>query len=52
MAGLDKYIGWVTDPGPEVEYLKTDFLYASSKFADAKAKALGLISSWDKILDV
>jgi tetratricopeptide (TPR) repeat protein len=41
---LDKYIA-NADAGPEVEYLKTDFLYASSKFADAKAKALGLISS-------
>jgi tetratricopeptide (TPR) repeat protein len=40
---LDKYIA-NADPGPETEYLKTDFLYASSKFEDAKTKALGLIS--------
>jgi len=41
---LDKYIA-NSDPGPDVEYLKTDFLYASSKFADAKTKAQGLITS-------
>jgi tetratricopeptide (TPR) repeat protein len=41
---LDKYVA-NADPGPEVEYLKTDFLYASGKFADAKTKAQGLISS-------
>jgi len=41
---LDKYIA-NTDPGPEVEYTKTDQLYNQAKFADAKAKALGLISS-------
>jgi tetratricopeptide (TPR) repeat protein len=41
---LDKYIA-NADPGPEVEYLKTDFLYASSKFAEAKDKALGLIKT-------
>jgi len=41
---LDKYIA-NTDQGPEVEYTKTDLLYSSSKFADAKAKALGLITS-------
>jgi tetratricopeptide (TPR) repeat protein len=41
---LDKYIA-NADPGPDVEYLKTDFLYATSKFNDAKTKALGLISS-------
>jgi tetratricopeptide (TPR) repeat protein len=41
---LDKYIA-NSDPGPEVEYLKTDFLYASSKFGDAKTKAQGLITS-------
>lgn len=41
---LDKFIA-NTDPGPDVEYTKTDLLYSSSKFADAKAKALGLISS-------
>lgn len=41
---LDKFIA-NTDQGPEVEYTKTDLLYSSSKFADAKTKALGLISS-------
>jgi tetratricopeptide (TPR) repeat protein len=35
-----------SDPGPESEYLKTDFLYASGKFAEAKDKALGLISQF------
>jgi cytochrome c-type biogenesis protein CcmH/NrfG len=39
-----------SDQGPEVEYLKTDFLYASGKFADAKNKATGLISQFgDKV---
>lgn len=41
---LDKYIA-NADSGPEVEYLKTDFLYASSKFTEAKAKAQALIAS-------
>jgi len=41
---LDSYIA-NSDPGPEVEYLKTDFLYASGKFQDAKAKAQGMITS-------
>lgn len=41
---LDKYVA-NADPGPEVEYLKTDFLYASGKFPDAKTKAQGLITS-------
>jgi len=41
---LDKYIA-NSDPGPDVEYLKTDYLYQTGKFADAKTKALGLISS-------
>jgi tetratricopeptide (TPR) repeat protein len=40
---LDKYLANI-DPGPEGEYTKTDFLYASRKFAEAKDKALGLIS--------
>jgi tetratricopeptide (TPR) repeat protein len=35
-----------SDPGPESEYLKTDFLYASGKFAEAKDKALGLITQF------
>jgi tetratricopeptide (TPR) repeat protein len=33
-----------TDQGPEAEYLKTDFMFATGKFADAKTKALSLIS--------
>ena len=38
------------DPGPEVEYLRTDFLVATGKFAEAKTKAQGLISSMgDKV---
>lgn len=41
---LDSYIA-NSDPGPEVEYLKTDFLYASGKFQDAKTKAQGMITS-------
>lgn len=41
---LDKYIA-NSDPGPDAEYTKTDFLYATTKFSDAKTKALGLISS-------
>lgn len=40
---LDKYVA-NTDPGPEVEYLRTDFLYVSSKFSEAREKAKGLIS--------
>lgn len=42
---LDKFIA-NTDPGPEVEYLKTDFLYASAKFKDAKDKAQSLITQY------
>lgn len=39
-----------SDQGPEVEYLKTDFLYASGKFAEAKDKAMALISQFgDKV---
>jgi tetratricopeptide (TPR) repeat protein len=46
---LDKFIA-NSDPGPDVEYLKTDYLYAASKFAEAKAKAQGLITSMgDKV---
>lgn len=41
---LDKFIA-NTDQGPEVEYTKTDLLYSSSKFAEAKTKAQGLITS-------
>lgn len=42
---LDKYVA-NTDPGPEVEYLKTDFLYASAKFQEAKDKAQSLITQF------
>ncbi|OQP61039.1 hypothetical protein A3860_04790 [Niastella vici] len=35
-----------SDQGPETEYLKTDFLYASGKFAEAKDKANGLITQY------
>jgi Flp pilus assembly protein TadD len=46
---LDKFIA-NADQGPETEYLKTDFLYATSKYAEAKAKAEGLISQYgDKV---
>jgi tetratricopeptide (TPR) repeat protein len=46
---LDKYIA-NTDPGPEVEYLKTDFLYASGKNAEARKKAQDLINQYgDKV---
>ena len=41
---LDKYVA-NSDPGPEVEYLRTDFLVASGKFQEAKTKAQGLITS-------
>ncbi|MHA4844034.1 tetratricopeptide repeat protein [Flavitalea antarctica] len=40
---LDQYVA-NSDQGPEQEYLKADFLYASSKFAEAKAKATELIT--------
>lgn len=40
---LDQYVA-NSDQGPEQEYLKADFLYASSKFAEAKAKANELIT--------
>ncbi|HSZ84855.1 MAG TPA: hypothetical protein VK787_02430 [Puia sp.] len=46
---LDKYVA-NTDQGPETEYSKADYLYASSKFADAKAKAQALIDQYgDKV---
>ncbi|MBN9383394.1 MAG: tetratricopeptide repeat protein [Chitinophagaceae bacterium] len=41
---LQKYTA-NSDPGPEVEYLNVDFLIASGKFAEAKTKAQGLITS-------
>lgn len=34
------------DPGPEVEYLKTDFRYAKGDFAGAKARAQELINQY------
>ena len=40
---LDSYIA-NSDPGPEQEYSKADFLYASGKAAEAKARAQQLIS--------
>ena len=46
---LDKYIA-NADQGPEVEYLKTDFLYASGKNAEARTKAQELITQFgDKV---
>jgi len=46
---LDKYIA-NADQGPNMEYLKTDFLYASGKFAEAKDKAKALVSQYgDKV---
>ncbi|WP_205508825.1 tetratricopeptide repeat protein [Longitalea arenae] len=42
---LDSYIANF-DQGPEIEYLRTDFLFASGKFNEAKDKALGLISQY------
>jgi tetratricopeptide (TPR) repeat protein len=41
---LQKYTA-NSDPGPEVEYLNADFLVASGKFQEAKAKAQSLITS-------
>jgi tetratricopeptide (TPR) repeat protein len=39
-----------SDQGANVEYLKTDFLYASGKFAEAKDKAMSLITQYgDKV---
>lgn len=46
---LDKYIA-NADAGSEQEYLKTDFLFASGKTAEAKAKAESLIAQYgDKV---
>jgi len=46
---LDKYVA-NADQGPEVEYLKTDFLYASGKNAEARTKAQDLIGQFgDKV---
>lgn len=46
---LDKFVA-NADPGPEVEYLKTDFLYASAKFKEARDKAQSLVTQFgDKV---
>ena len=46
---LDKYIA-NTDQGPEVEYARTDLLYVSSKFAEARTRAQQLIAQFgDKV---
>ena len=46
---LNQYIA-NQDPGPEVDYLKTDFTYAKGDFAGAKAKAQQLITQFgDKV---
>lgn len=46
---LDSYIA-NADQGPEMEYLKTDFLYSSGKPAEAKTKAESLIAQYgDKV---
>ena len=42
---LDKFIA-NADPGPEVEYLKTDFLYASAKFQEARDKAQSMVTQF------
>jgi cytochrome c-type biogenesis protein CcmH/NrfG len=44
---LDKYIE-NADQGPDMEYLKTDFLYASGKFGESKDKAKSLIAQYGK----
>ena len=46
---LQKYIA-NADAGPEVEYMKTDFLYSSAKFQEAKDSAQALIARYgDKV---
>lgn len=46
---LDKYIA-NSDPGPDQEYAKTDLLFVSSKYAEARDKALSLIKEMgDKV---
>ena len=42
-AYLDKYIAH-TDPGPEMEYAKTDYTYAKGDFAGAQKRARELIA--------
>ncbi len=41
---LNKYIA-NSDPGPDADLLQTDFLIVTGKFADAKAKAMAIISA-------
>jgi tetratricopeptide (TPR) repeat protein len=46
---LDKYLA-NADQGPDMEYLKTDFLWSSNKLAESKAKAESLIAQYgDKV---
>jgi len=46
---LDKYIA-NADQGPEMEYLKTDFMFSSGKPAEARTRAEALISQYgDKV---
>lgn len=42
---LDKYVA-NADQGPDMEYLKTDFLYASGKYNESKEKAKSLINQF------
>ena len=44
---LESYLA-NADQGPDMEYLKTDFLYASGKFNESKEKAKGLITEYGK----
>jgi len=46
---LDKYVA-NTDQGPDVEYGRTDLLYVSGKFAEARTRAQQLITQYgDKV---
>ncbi|MBA4167531.1 MAG: tetratricopeptide repeat protein [Chitinophagaceae bacterium] len=46
---LDKYIA-NSDPGPDMEYIKTDYTYAKGDFAGAKTRAQQLITQFgDKV---
>lgn len=46
---LDKFVA-NSDPGPEVEYMKADFLYSSAKFQEARDKAQALVTQFgDKV---
>jgi tetratricopeptide (TPR) repeat protein len=46
---LDKYVA-SADPGPRVEEMKTDFLYSSAKFKEARDSAQALIARYgDKV---